>query len=46
MVKRSVTASLTTMISDPGSILGAPMNFYPDVAELYWRHCLEQWTEA
>ena len=35
MVKRSVNVSLTTMNSDLGSILGAPKNFYPDLAELY-----------
>ena len=30
----------------PGSILGVLDNFSLDVAEMYWQHCLEQWTEA
>ena len=30
----------------PGSILGIPKNFSLDVAEIYCRRCLEQWTEA
>ena len=29
-----------------GLILGIPKNLSLDVAEIYWRHCLEQWTEA
>ena len=30
----------------PGSILGIPKNFSLDVEEIYWQHCIEQWTEA
>ena len=29
-----------------GLILGIPNSFSLDVAEFYWRHCLEQWKEA
>ena len=29
----------------PGLILSIPKNFSLDVAEIYWHHCLEQWTQ-
>ena len=29
-----------------GLILGIPMNISCDVADIYWQHCLEMWTEA
>ena len=29
-----------------GLILSVPKNFCLDVAEIYWQHCLEKWTEA
>ena len=29
-----------------GLILGIPKNFSLDVAEIYWQHCSELWTES
>ena len=36
----------STSTPAPGLILGFPKNFSLDVAEIYWLHCLEQWTVA
>ena len=30
----------------PGEILSISKNFSLDVAEIYWQHFLEQWTEV
>ena len=38
--------TLALHLAAPGLILGIPKNFSLDVAEIYWWHCLEQWTEA
>ena len=45
-----ITFSLCTILAlhpeAQGSILGIPGNFSLDFADIYWHHCLEQWTEA
>ena len=43
---RRVDSVLALHLLVPGLILSVPKIFSPDVADIYGRHCLEEWTVA